>query len=131
MRCAAAIAHLPFASCAAAAKRPPRKDAGSARSRRLRARLRTPRGGALQRAAACEASGRGASLCRALLQDGEVELRDRLVDQPPVVVPVEHLAGHLPGPPDGQLGPLGADLAERSVRLRLDLAARPLEPPLP
>src|SRR5262245_7710989 len=41
-------------SCPPPAKRPPRKDAGSGRSRRLRARLRTPRGGALQRRGGCE-----------------------------------------------------------------------------
>src|SRR5919202_959910 len=95
MRCATAIAHLPIASRDAAAKRPPRKDAGSTRSRRLRARPRTPRGGALQRIAACEASGRGASLWGCLLERREVELRDGLVDEPPVILRVEHLAGHL------------------------------------
>src|SRR5919204_3276392 len=55
------IVHLPCRSCSPAAKRPPRKDAGSARSRRLRARLRTPRGGALQRPGECEMCGRWTS----------------------------------------------------------------------
>src|SRR6266851_5425363 len=56
------IGPLPFESCSPAAKRPSRKDAGSARSRRLRARLRTPRDGALQRPGECEAGGSGPSL---------------------------------------------------------------------
>src|SRR5436853_7613434 len=90
MRCATAIAHLPIESCAPAAKRPRRKDAGSVRSRRLRARLRTRRGGALQRPCAC---GTGRSEPRSsdqalVLLDVErlqellqrlVELRGRLV----------------------------------------------------
>src|ERR671937_3240943 len=126
MRCATAIAHLPIESRDAAAKRSPRKDAGSARSRRLRVRLRTQRGGALQRAATCEASGRGASL-----EHREVELGDRLVDQPAVVGVVEHLPRHLRGGDEGQLGHLGADLAEGAVRLGLDLAPRLLEAALP
>src|SRR5712691_8464212 len=54
--------HLSSESCSPAAKRPARKDAGSARSRRLRARLRTRRAGALQRPGECEAGGRGPSL---------------------------------------------------------------------
>src|SRR5438094_7369344 len=54
--------HLPTRSCSRAAKSKPRKDAGSARSRRLRARLRTRRGAALQRARGRERGGRGTSL---------------------------------------------------------------------
>src|SRR5436305_3142988 len=51
--------HLSSESCAPGVKRPARKDAGSVRSRRLRARLRTQRAGALQRPGVCEAGGRG------------------------------------------------------------------------
>src|SRR5438552_10349565 len=54
--------HLPTESCFLAAKTKPRKDAGSVRSRRLRARLRTPRGAGLQPARKCEAGGRGSPL---------------------------------------------------------------------
>jgi hypothetical protein len=46
--------HLANRSSAAAAKREKRKDAGSARSRRLRVRPRTQRFDALQRVAAHE-----------------------------------------------------------------------------
>src|SRR3954471_14014978 len=57
--------HLSCRSGAGAAKSEHRKDAGSVRSRRLRARLRTPRGDALQRVRECEMDGRGlpSSLC--------------------------------------------------------------------
>src|SRR2546425_10794025 len=44
------LGHLSIRSCSLAAKSKPGKDAGSARSRRLRARLRTRHGAALQRA---------------------------------------------------------------------------------
>src|SRR5688572_26914484 len=54
--------HLSTRSCSPTAKRKPRKDAGSVRSRRLRARLRTPRGAALQPLGECEMGGRGSSL---------------------------------------------------------------------
>src|SRR5436305_612074 len=52
----------PSRSCSLAAKSKPCKDAGSARSRRLRARLRTPQGAALQRARECEMGGGPPSL---------------------------------------------------------------------
>src|SRR4051794_37578231 len=61
-------AHLPYESCSPAAKRPSRKDAGSVRTRRVRARLRTQRDGALQRPGECEACGGGASYLPGLLQ---------------------------------------------------------------
>src|SRR5438128_9268510 len=51
--------HTPRGSCSPAAKSEPRKDAGSVRSRRLRARLRTPRGDALQRARGRQRGERG------------------------------------------------------------------------
>src|SRR5262249_29012950 len=52
----------PCRSCCLAAKSKPGKDAGSARSRTLRARLRTPPGAALQRARECEMRGGPPSL---------------------------------------------------------------------
>src|SRR6266545_3589197 len=52
----------PCRSCSLAAKSKPGKDAGSARSRRLRARLRTPHGAALQRAREREMRGGPPSL---------------------------------------------------------------------
>src|SRR2546421_2973051 len=54
--------HLASGSCSLAAKSKSRKDAGSVRSRRLRTRLRTPRGAALQRPRECEPGGRGPPL---------------------------------------------------------------------
>ena len=65
------------------------------------------------------------------LQHGEVEVADRVLDQLPVVVAVEHLAGHLRGGDERQLGDLGADLLERALRLGVDLLLRLLEAPLP
>ena len=61
---------------------------------------------------------------RLLLQHGEVELADRVLDQAAVVVAVEHLAGHLRRGDQRQVGDLGADLLERALRLGLDLALR-------
>src|SRR5688572_24109719 len=52
-------AHLRCRSYAGTAKTKPRKDAGSARSWKLRARLRTPRGAGLQPPSACEMRRRG------------------------------------------------------------------------
>src|SRR5882672_6367922 len=52
------LGHLSIRSCSLAAKSKPGKDAGSARSRRLRARLRTRHGAALQRARGREMVGR-------------------------------------------------------------------------
>src|SRR6476620_2573798 len=52
----------PSRSCSLAAKSKPCKDAGSGRSRRLRARLRTRQGAALQRARECEMGGGPPSL---------------------------------------------------------------------
>src|SRR5438132_1431856 len=56
----------PSRSCSLAAKSKPCKDAGSARSRRLRARLKTRQGAALQRARECEMGGGPRSLLRSL-----------------------------------------------------------------
>src|SRR6266496_999992 len=65
------------------------------------------------------------------LQDAEVELADRLVDQAPLVLVVERFARHLLGGEEAQLGNLGPDRFERAPRLGLDLALRLLEAPLP
>src|SRR5712691_3285372 len=56
--------HRPWHACSPAAKSRPRKDAGSARSRRLRARLRTRRGRALQRPGECAGRGWGSQTSR-------------------------------------------------------------------
>src|SRR5919202_423867 len=53
--------HLVRGSCSMAAGRACRKDVGSVCSRTLRARPRTPRGGALQRPSECETCGWGRS----------------------------------------------------------------------
>src|SRR5947208_14338342 len=73
----------PSRSCSLAAKSKPCKDAGSGRSRRLRSRLRTPQGAALQWIRECEMGGRGPSLSRgAVLAAAQVEAvrRQRLLD---------------------------------------------------
>src|SRR6266576_2543320 len=77
----------PFESCSPAVKRPSRKDAGSARSRRLRVRLRTLRDGALQRPGECEADGVRPSLRVVLVE------RDRRVVE--VAVGDRHLFDRL------------------------------------
>src|SRR6266550_2173918 len=77
----------PFESCSPAVKRPSRKDAGSARSRRLRVRLRTLRDGALQRPGECEADGVRPSLRVVLVE------RDRRVVE--VAVGDRHLLDRL------------------------------------
>src|SRR4051795_468553 len=59
--------HLSRRSCSRAAKSEPGKDAGSVRSRRLRARLRTPRGDALQPHPGRELRGWGPPLGASLL----------------------------------------------------------------
>ena len=63
-----------------------------------------------------------------LLQRGEVELGDRLVDEPALVLGVEHLAGDARGRLEREVGDLGADQVERALRLGVDLALRLLEP---
>src|SRR3954447_24560519 len=66
-------------SCSPAAKSRSGKDAGSVRSRRLRARLRTRPERALQRPGECEACGRGpSSRLLALLARGALWFRLRL-----------------------------------------------------
>src|SRR6266545_2563786 len=67
---------------------------------------------------------------RLLLERAEVERFDRLVDQPPLVRRVEHLAGHLRDGEDGQLRDLLPDHGQRASGLGLDLTPRLLEPPL-
>ncbi len=54
----------------------------------------------------------------------EVELRERLVDQPAVVVVVERLARDLLRRHHRQVGHLAPDLVDRAARLLLDVAAR-------
>src|SRR6187551_966901 len=71
--------HLLHRSCSPAAKRRSRKDAGSARSRRLRARLRTRRERTLQRPGECEMGRRGPPLIlRQVAQAGDdvLDLRE-------------------------------------------------------
>src|SRR5918999_753405 len=65
------------------------------------------------------------------LERREVELADRVFDQPAMVVAVEHLARDLRGRDERQLRDLGPDLLERARRLGLDLAPRVFEPALP
>ena len=77
--------------------------------------------GGLVRAPARTCARATAQLVPALLQGGEVELPDGAVDQAAVVVAVEHLAGHLGGGDQRQLGDLVADLVERALGLGLDL----------
>ena len=60
----------------------------------------------------------------------EVDLLDRLVDQPPLVVLVEHLARDLLRGDERQLDHLAADLLDEPLVLRLDRLAVLLEPPL-
>ena len=69
------------------------------------------------------------SLVAASLESREVEVSDRLVDEPPVVGGIEHLADDALRRVDCEVSDLGADLVERAARLRLDLLARLLEPP--
>src|SRR5581483_2829239 len=61
--------------CSAAAKTKPGKDAGSVRSRRLRARLRTPNGAGLQRPAECAGRRRGLQESLGLLSASDGLLR--------------------------------------------------------
>src|SRR5438552_15911329 len=61
----------------------------------------------------------------------EVEVGDRLFDQPAVILVVEDLAGHLRRRDEREVGDLGTDLPERSLRLGLDLPPSLLEPALP
>ena len=62
---------------------------------------------------------------------GEVEALDRLADEAPLILGVEHLADDALGRLDREVGHLGADLADRPDGLRVDLLARVLEPALP
>ena len=64
----------------------------------------------------------------ALLQRGEVELGDRLVDEPALILGVEDLARHAGRRLEREVGDLGADQVERALRLGVDLALRLLEP---
>src|SRR5439155_3952367 len=69
-------------------------------------------------------------LVPAALQRREVELRDRLVDQPPLVLGVEHLADEALCRLHREARNLAADLIDRARRLGVDLLAGLVEPPL-
>src|SRR4029079_6364207 len=57
-------------------------------------------------------------------QRREVELAQRLLDEPLLVVLGERLAGHLLGRQHGEIGDLVTDLLDRAARLGLDVAPR-------
>src|SRR5215203_5472722 len=57
----------------------------------------------------------------------EVQLRDRLVDEPALVLARQRLARDLLGREDREVGDLGADLLDRPPRLGLDVTACLLE----
>jgi hypothetical protein len=65
-----------------------------------------------------------------LLQRGEVELGDRLVDEPALILAVEDLARDPGGRFEREVRDLGTDEVERALRLRVDLPLRLLEPAL-
>src|SRR5436190_2128700 len=67
----------------------------------------------------------------ARLELRKVQAGDGLLDEAAVIGAVQDLAGHLRRGHERQVGDLRADLPERALRLRLDLAARLVEPPLP
>src|SRR4051794_1985431 len=99
--------HLSCRSCSRAAKSEHREDAGSVRSRTLRARVRTPRGDALQRVRECEMDGRGLPSSLGSFEDLDrlalAQLHDRLLpagllaaDQPTALrlgLHLEHVHG--------------------------------------
>src|SRR6266545_5277666 len=70
-------------------------------------------------------------LVAASLERGEIELGDRLFDQPLVVRIGEGLSGDLRRGEQRELGDLGADRAQGTARLGFDLPLRLLEPALP
>ena len=72
----------------------------------------------------------GGAIALGLLQGGEVEVLDRVLDQAPLVVAAEGAARDLLGGVERERRDLGADLLERPRRLGLDLPSRLLEPPL-
>src|SRR5206468_1791004 len=78
------------------------------------------------RRATARRPGRSPPLAPALpaRERGEVELGQRLVDEPALVVLGERLARDLLGRGDRQAGHLRADLLDRPAGLLLDVAAR-------
>src|SRR5918994_1783227 len=119
-----ASGHAPFGSCVRTAKSPPRKDAGSVRSRRLRARLRTRRGGGLQPLRACGPGGAGPLSKNGLddslpdqVVDPQVEARDRAGDDHD-----DRSRGHLALIRPLNLAELGHRLADERAALRLAAA---------
>ena len=116
------------AGCAGTrAARAPRPSRPRARRGRPRPRPRGRRP-ARPRRARGRTCGARRPLGAVLLQRGEVELGDRLVDEPPLILGVEHLAGHTRGRLEREVGDLGADEVERALRLGVDLPLRLLEP---
>src|SRR5438105_4154707 len=123
--------HRPRHACSAAAKSKPEKDAGSVRSRRLRARLRTPSGAALQRPAVC--AGRGwwslsslgllaaADGLRRALAGACVRLRPLPADGETAAVPDPPVRADLHQPLD-RLLPLAAQVA-LDLEVRVDVRA--------
>src|SRR5581483_5197322 len=102
------------------------------RSRRRRARAPAGARSRARRAPAPPRRGRarrcgGRSLRPAPFELAEVDLGERLVDQPLLVGARERLARDLLGGEQAEPADLVADLAERLVRRLLDLAARLLE----
>ena len=65
-----------------------------------------------------------------LFERREVEVADRVLDQPLWSSSSSTLPVTFAVAIEGELGDLGADLLDRAVRLRLDLPLRLLEPPL-
>ena len=53
----------------------------------------------------------------------EIDLGERLLDQPPMIVLVERLSGHLLGGQNGEVGDLASDPLQRALGLELDVAA--------
>ena len=99
--------------------RPARRGRG--RARRAPSRPRTASGRRPRRSPPCPS-------CRSLparrRELGEVDLRQRLLDQAAVVLLVERLARDLLGGGDRQVRDLLAELVERAAGLVLDVAAR-------
>src|SRR5215210_8898012 len=73
----------------------------------------------------------GALPAGALLQNREVELADRVLDQPAVIFARQHLPRHLARRLKRKVCDLGADLLEGAPGLGLDLLRRLFETALP
>src|SRR6266511_3864104 len=134
LRGGAISGRLSWHSCSAAAKTKSGKDAGSGRSRRLRARPRTPPDAGLQRPAECAGRGRGphSRLRRRLLAaaDGllralaraRVRLRPLAVDRQAAAVTDAAVRADLAESLDG-LRPRAAQIA-LDLEIRVDVLAQ-------